>query len=153
MDKLPKRRNEILTAHLLQEWGGAIGINKVTPPQEKATTQRTVGGKFFDSTDGKCSTVSAQDYDEQIEREVAVTHYAQQEIVAFLEIHTFTHCFCSYTLYCLKKQGERQCVETSTLPLRSFAKLAIILARSQMYAARICPHTIACKIFCLPTSL
>ena len=71
MDKLPKRRNEILTAHLLQEWGGAIGINKVTPPQEKATTQRTVGGKFFDSTDGKCSTVSAQDYDEQIEREVA----------------------------------------------------------------------------------
>lgn len=41
------------------------------PPQEKATTQRTVGGKFFDSTDGKCSTVSAQDYDEQIEREVA----------------------------------------------------------------------------------
>ena len=54
MDKLPKRRNEILT-----------------PPQEKATTQRTVGGKFFDSTDGKCSTVSAQDYDEQIEREVA----------------------------------------------------------------------------------
>ena len=71
MDKLPKRRNEILTAHLLQEWGGAIGINKVTPSQEKATTQRTVGGKFFDSTDGKCSTVSAQDYDEQIEREVA----------------------------------------------------------------------------------
>ena len=71
MDKLPKRRNKILTAHLLQEWGGAIGINKVTPPQEKATTQRTVGGKFFDSTDGKCSTVSAQDYDEQIEREVA----------------------------------------------------------------------------------
>ena len=70
MDKLPKRRNEILTAHLLQEWGGAIGINKVTP-QEKATTQRAVGGKFFDSTDGKCSTVSAQDYDEQIEREVA----------------------------------------------------------------------------------
>ena len=41
------------------------------PPQEKATTQRAVGGKFFDSTDGKCSTVSAQDYDEQIEREVA----------------------------------------------------------------------------------
>ena len=70
MDKLPKRRNEILTAHLLQEWGGAIGINKVTP-QEKATTQRAVGGKFFDSTDGKCSTVSAQDYDEHIEREVA----------------------------------------------------------------------------------
>ena len=30
-----------------------------------------MGGKFFDSTDGKCSTVSAQDYDEQIEREVA----------------------------------------------------------------------------------
>ena len=72
MDKLPKRRNEILTAHLLQEWGGAIGIIKVTPPtKQKATTQRTVGGKFFDSTDGKCSTVSAQDYDEQIEREVA----------------------------------------------------------------------------------
>ena len=62
---------KILTAHLLQEWGGAIGINKVTPPQEKATTQRAVGGKFFDSTDGKCSTVSAQDYDEHIEREVA----------------------------------------------------------------------------------
>ena len=41
------------------------------PPQEKATPQRAVGGKFFDSTDGKCSTVSAQDYDEQIEREVA----------------------------------------------------------------------------------
>ena len=41
------------------------------PPQEEATPQRTVGGKFFDSTDGKCSTVSAQDYDEQIEREVA----------------------------------------------------------------------------------
>ena len=41
------------------------------PPQEKATTQRIMGGKFFDSTDGKCSTVSAQDYDEQIEREVA----------------------------------------------------------------------------------
>ena len=40
-------------------------------PQEKATPQRAVGGKFFDSTDGKCSTVSAQDYDEQIEREVA----------------------------------------------------------------------------------
>ena len=40
-------------------------------PQEKATTQRIMGGKFFDSTDGKCSTVSAQDYDEQIEREVA----------------------------------------------------------------------------------
>ena len=54
MDKLPKRRNEILT-----------------PPQEKTTPQRAVGGKFFDSTDGKCSTVSAQDYDEQIEREVA----------------------------------------------------------------------------------
>ena len=71
MDKLPKRRNKILTAHLLQEWGGAIGINKVTPPQEKATPQRIMGGKFFDSTDGKCSTVSAQDYDEQIEREVA----------------------------------------------------------------------------------
>ena len=70
MDKLPKRRNEILTAHLLQEWGGAIRINKVTP-QEKTTSQRTMGGKFFDSTDGKCSTVSAQDYDEQIEREVA----------------------------------------------------------------------------------
>ena len=30
-----------------------------------------MGGKFFDSTDGKCSTVSAQDYDEHIEREVA----------------------------------------------------------------------------------
>lgn len=41
------------------------------PPQEKATPQRIMGGKFFDSTDGKCSTVSAQDYDEQIEREVA----------------------------------------------------------------------------------
>jgi len=54
MDKLSKRRKEILT-----------------PPPEKATTQRAVGGKFFDSTDGKCSTVSAQDYDEQIEREVA----------------------------------------------------------------------------------
>ena len=53
MDKLPKRRNEILT------------------PQEKATPQRIMGGKFFDSTDGKCSTVSAQDYDEHIEREVA----------------------------------------------------------------------------------
>ena len=71
MDKLPKRRNEILTAHLLQEWGGAIGINKVPPHQEKTPPQRTVGGKFLDSTDGKCSTVSAQDYDEQIEREVA----------------------------------------------------------------------------------
>lgn len=41
------------------------------PPPRKKTPQRTVGGKFFDSTDGKCSTVSAQDYDEQIEREVA----------------------------------------------------------------------------------
>ena len=41
------------------------------PPQEKATPQRTMGGKFFDSTDGKCSTASAQNYDEQIEREVA----------------------------------------------------------------------------------
>ena len=41
------------------------------PPQEKATPQRIMGGKFFDSTDGKCSTVSAQDYDEQIERELA----------------------------------------------------------------------------------
>ena len=30
-----------------------------------------MGGKFFDSTDGKCSTASAQNYDEQIEREVA----------------------------------------------------------------------------------
>ena len=47
---------------------GAVG--RITPPRKK-TTQRTVGGKFFDSTDGKCSTVSAQDYDEQIEREVA----------------------------------------------------------------------------------
>ena len=41
------------------------------PPQEKATPQRTMGGKFFDSTDGKCSIASAQNYDEQIEREVA----------------------------------------------------------------------------------
>lgn len=68
VDKLPKQRNEILVAR--QGWDGAIGINKVTPPR-KATTQRTVGGKFFDSTDGKCSTASAQNYDEQIEREVA----------------------------------------------------------------------------------
>ena len=30
-----------------------------------------MGGKFFDSTDGKFSTASAQNYDEQIEREVA----------------------------------------------------------------------------------
>ena len=40
-------------------------------PLRKATPQRAVGGKFFDSTDGKCSTASAQNYDEQIEREVA----------------------------------------------------------------------------------
>lgn len=69
MDKLPKQRRAFLVAHSLQEWGGAISISKITPP--KPTTQRTMGGKFFDSTDGKCSTVSAQDYDEQIEREVA----------------------------------------------------------------------------------
>ena len=35
MDKLPKRRNEILTAHLLQEWGGATGINKVAPKKKR----------------------------------------------------------------------------------------------------------------------
>ena len=34
-------------------------------------SESTKGGKFFDSTDGKCSTASAQNYDEQIEREVA----------------------------------------------------------------------------------
>lgn len=33
VDKLPKQRNEILVAR--QGWDGAIGINKVTPPQEK----------------------------------------------------------------------------------------------------------------------
>ena len=69
MDKLPKRRKIFLTYHSFKEEDGAVG--RITPPQEKATTQMTVGGKFFDSTDGKCSTVSAQDYDEQIEREVA----------------------------------------------------------------------------------
>lgn len=61
MDKLPKQRRAFLVAHSLQGWGGAISISKITPPQP--TTQRTMGGK--------CSTVSAQDYDEQIEREVA----------------------------------------------------------------------------------
>ena len=68
MDKLPKQRRAVLVAHSFKEEDGAVG--RITPPRKK-TTQRTVGGKFFDSTDGKCSTVSAQDYDEQIEREVA----------------------------------------------------------------------------------
>ena len=76
-------------------------------------------------------------------REVAVTHYTQQEIVAFLEIHhLFTHCLI--VTHCgLKKQGERQCVETPTLPLRSFAKLRIIIVQNPNCAARICRHTIA----------
>ena len=69
MDKLPKRRKKFLTYHSFKEEDGAVG--RITPPQEKTPPQRTVGGKFLDSTDGKCSTVSAQDYDEQIEREVA----------------------------------------------------------------------------------
>lgn len=70
MDELSKQRRAVLVAHSLPEWGGAKSIDKITPPKKK-TPQRAVGGKFFDSTDGKCSTVSAQDYDEQIEREVA----------------------------------------------------------------------------------
>lgn len=64
--------------HVYEKWVKAIMqlrkdalFNGSIPPQEKTPPQRTVGGKFLDSTDGKCSTVSAQDYDEQIEREVA----------------------------------------------------------------------------------
>lgn len=64
--------------HVYEKWVKAIMklrkdalFNGSIPPQEKTPPQRTVGGKFLDSTDGKCSTVSAQDYDEQIERVVA----------------------------------------------------------------------------------
>lgn len=30
-----------------------------------------MGGKFLESTNGKCSTIGAQNYDEQLEREIA----------------------------------------------------------------------------------
>ena len=63
--------------HVYEKWVKAImklrkdALFNGLFPQENVPPQRTVGGKFFDSTDGKCSTVSAHDYDEQIEREVA----------------------------------------------------------------------------------
>ena len=60
-----------LQADILRKEGMVQSESTKLPPPRKATPQRAVGGKFFDSTDGKCSTASAQNYDEQIEREVA----------------------------------------------------------------------------------
>lgn len=48
-----------------------VGRSQSTKLPPQPTTQRTMGGKFLESANGKCSTIGAQDYDEQIEREVA----------------------------------------------------------------------------------
>lgn len=61
-------RRKILVSHSLQEWAGAKSIDKITPPP---TTQRTVGGKFLDSTNDDCSLISAENYNEQLERQIA----------------------------------------------------------------------------------